>query len=67
MSQSRSRRDEVAAGTAGVDVAGHAADLVDAPPVTPFSTAAAAAAPFAEALAKAAAPVHALDDESNFD
>jgi S-DNA-T family DNA segregation ATPase FtsK/SpoIIIE len=40
--------------------------LVDAPPVTAFGTAAAAAAPFAEALAKAAAPVHALDDESNF-
>ncbi len=40
--------------------------LVDAPPVTPLSTAAAAAAPFAEALAKAAAPKHALDDESNF-
>jgi S-DNA-T family DNA segregation ATPase FtsK/SpoIIIE len=41
--------------------------LVDAPPVTAFGTAAAAAAPFAEVLAKAAAPVHALDDESNFD
>jgi S-DNA-T family DNA segregation ATPase FtsK/SpoIIIE len=41
--------------------------LVDAPPVTAFGTAAAAAAPFAEALAKAAAPVHALDDESNFE
>jgi S-DNA-T family DNA segregation ATPase FtsK/SpoIIIE len=41
--------------------------LVDAPPLTAFSTAAAAAAPFAEVLAKAAAPVHALDDESNFD
>jgi S-DNA-T family DNA segregation ATPase FtsK/SpoIIIE len=40
--------------------------LVDAPPVTAFGTAAAAAAPFAEALAKAAAPMHALDDESNF-
>ncbi len=40
--------------------------LVDAPPVTAFSTAAAAAAPFAEVLAKAAAPAHALDDESNF-
>jgi S-DNA-T family DNA segregation ATPase FtsK/SpoIIIE len=40
--------------------------LVDAPPVTAFSTAAAAAAPFAEVLAKAAAPTHALDDESNF-
>jgi len=40
--------------------------LVDAPPVTAFGTAAAAAAPFAEALAKAAAPKHALDDESNF-
>ncbi len=41
--------------------------LVDAPPVTPIGTAKAAAAPFAEALAKAAAPVHALDDASNFD
>jgi S-DNA-T family DNA segregation ATPase FtsK/SpoIIIE len=40
--------------------------LVDAPPVTAFGTAAAAAAPFAEALAKAAAPKHALDDPSNF-
>jgi DNA segregation ATPase FtsK/SpoIIIE, S-DNA-T family len=40
--------------------------LVDAPPVTPLSTAAAAAAPFAEALAKAASPKHALDDASNF-
>jgi len=40
--------------------------LVDAPPVTPLSIAAAAAAPFAEALAKAASPKHALDDESNF-
>ncbi len=40
--------------------------LVDAPPVTAFGTAAAAVAPFAEVLAKAAAPVHALDDESNF-
>jgi len=40
--------------------------LVDAPPVTPIGTAKAAAAPFAEALAKAATPVHALDDESNF-
>jgi len=40
--------------------------LVDAPPVTAYSTAAAAVAPFAEVLAKAAAPVHALDDESNF-
>jgi DNA segregation ATPase FtsK/SpoIIIE, S-DNA-T family len=36
--------------------------LVDAPPVTALST----AAPFAEVLAKAAAPKHALDDESNF-
>jgi DNA segregation ATPase FtsK/SpoIIIE, S-DNA-T family len=40
--------------------------LVDAPPVTAYSTAAAAVAPFAEVLAKAAAPKHALDDESNF-
>ena len=41
--------------------------FVDAPPVTPFGTAAAAAAPFADALAKAAAPGHALDDHTNFD
>jgi DNA segregation ATPase FtsK/SpoIIIE, S-DNA-T family len=40
--------------------------LVDAPPVTAYSTAAAAVAPFADVLAKAAAPKHALDDESNF-
>ncbi|HEU5341555.1 DNA translocase FtsK [Edaphobacter sp.] len=40
--------------------------MVDAPPVTPLSTATAAAAPYAEALAKAAAPVRAVDDESNF-
>jgi DNA segregation ATPase FtsK/SpoIIIE, S-DNA-T family len=40
--------------------------LVDAPPVTAYSTAAAAVAPFADVLAKAAAPVHAVDDESNF-
>ncbi|HTD95918.1 MAG TPA: DNA translocase FtsK [Edaphobacter sp.] len=40
--------------------------LVDAPPVTALGTAAAAAAPYADALAKAAAPTHALDDESNF-
>jgi S-DNA-T family DNA segregation ATPase FtsK/SpoIIIE len=40
--------------------------FVDAPPVTPFSTATAAAAPYADALAKAATPGHALDGESNF-
>ena len=40
--------------------------LVDAPPVTAFGTAAAAAAPYADALAKAAAPAHASDDESSF-
>jgi S-DNA-T family DNA segregation ATPase FtsK/SpoIIIE len=40
--------------------------LVDAPPVTAYSTAAAAVAPFAEVLAKASAPVHALDNEANF-
>ncbi len=40
--------------------------LVDAPPVTAYGTAAAAVAPYAEVLAKAAAPVHALDDASNF-
>lgn len=41
--------------------------FVDAPPVTPFTTAAAAVAPYADALAKAAAPGHALDDASNFE
>ncbi|WP_213804611.1 DNA translocase FtsK [Granulicella sp. dw_53] len=41
--------------------------LVDAPPVTALGTAAAAVAPFADALAKAAAPIHAVDDVSNFD
>ncbi len=41
--------------------------LVDAPPVTAYSTAAAAVAPFAEVLAKAASPVHALDYDSGFD
>ena len=41
--------------------------LVDAPPVTPLSTAAAAAAPFADALARAAAPIHAVDNNSNFE
>ena len=40
--------------------------LVDAPPVTPLGTAAAAVAPFADALARAAAPIKAIDDESNF-
>lgn len=40
--------------------------MVDAPPVTALSTATAAAAPYAEALAKAATPARALDDESNF-
>ncbi len=40
--------------------------LVDAPPVTALGTAAAAAAPFADALARAAAPVNAIDDDSNF-
>ncbi|HEY8998539.1 MAG TPA: DNA translocase FtsK 4TM domain-containing protein, partial [Edaphobacter sp.] len=40
--------------------------MVDAPPVTPLSTATAAAAPFSEALARAAAPVRAIDDASNF-
>jgi S-DNA-T family DNA segregation ATPase FtsK/SpoIIIE len=40
--------------------------FVDAAPVTAYGTAAAAAAPYAEALAKAAAPSHVLDDESNF-
>ena len=40
---------------------------VDAPPVTPLSTAAAAAAPFAEALAAAAAPVRAGDGPARLD
>ena len=40
--------------------------LVDAPPATPLSTATAAAAPYAEVLAKAAAPVRAIDDAANF-
>src|SRR5260370_4847028 len=37
--------------------------LVDAPPVTAYSTASAAVAPFADVLAKAAAPGLALDNE----
>jgi S-DNA-T family DNA segregation ATPase FtsK/SpoIIIE len=41
--------------------------FVDAPPVTAFGTAAAAAAPFADVLAKAAAPIHPSDDTSNFE
>ena len=41
--------------------------LVDAPPVTPFSTASAAAAPFADALARAAQPARAIEDASNFE
>ena len=40
--------------------------VVDAPAATPLGTAAAAAAPFAEQLAKAATPRRALDDEANF-
>ncbi len=40
--------------------------VVDAPAVTPLGTATAAAAPFAEALAKASTPRRALDDEANF-
>jgi S-DNA-T family DNA segregation ATPase FtsK/SpoIIIE len=40
--------------------------LVDAPPVTPLSTATVAAAPFAEALAKAAAPLRGADTAENF-
>jgi S-DNA-T family DNA segregation ATPase FtsK/SpoIIIE len=55
-----------AAGQQGSMWQGMPRTLVDAPPVTAFGTAAAAAAPFAEVLAKAAAPVHALDDASNF-
>ena len=41
--------------------------LVDAPVATPISAAMAAAAPHAEALAKAATPRRALDDENNFE
>jgi S-DNA-T family DNA segregation ATPase FtsK/SpoIIIE len=37
--------------------------LVDAPPVTSLSTAAAAAAPYADQLARAAAPARSLEDE----
>ena len=40
---------------------------VDAPPVTPLSTAAAAAAPYAEALAAAAAPLRDTDDAARFE
>ena len=40
--------------------------VVDEPPVTPLGTATAAAAPFSEALAKAATPLRALDDTVNF-
>ncbi len=39
---------------------------VDAPPVTAYGIATAAAAPFADALARAAAPINAIDDASNF-
>jgi S-DNA-T family DNA segregation ATPase FtsK/SpoIIIE len=41
--------------------------MVDAPPVTAISTATAAAAPYAEELAKAATAVRAIDDVSNFE
>jgi len=57
---------EVAAGQQPSMWQGMPRTLVDAPPVTAYSTAAAAVAPYAEVLAKAAAPVHALDDASNF-
>ena len=40
---------------------------VDAPPITPLSTAAAAAAPYAEALAAAAAPIREAADASLFE
>jgi S-DNA-T family DNA segregation ATPase FtsK/SpoIIIE len=40
---------------------------VDAPPVTPLSTAAAAAAPFAEALAAASAPVRNTEENPRLD
>ena len=58
--------EEGAAGEHGSMWQGMPRTRVDAPPVTPIGTAKAAAAPYAEALAKAAAPVHALDDVSNF-
>jgi S-DNA-T family DNA segregation ATPase FtsK/SpoIIIE len=41
--------------------------MVDAPPVTAISTATAAAAPYAEELAKAATAPRAIDDVSNFE
>lgn len=41
--------------------------VVDAPPVTAIGTATAAVAPYAEELAKAATPVRAIDDVSNFE
>ncbi len=41
--------------------------VVDAPPVTSLGTATAAAAPFADALTKAAMPRRALDDVANFE
>ncbi|QHS52147.1 DNA translocase FtsK [Edaphobacter sp. 12200R-103] len=41
--------------------------MVDAPPVTALGTATAAVAPYAEDLAKAAEPVRAIDDASNFE
>ena len=40
--------------------------LVDAAPITPLATAMAAAAPHAEALASAASPRRALEDDNNF-
>ena len=70
----KKRVDPIAVAPEEVAVAGQPASmwqgmprtLVDAPPVTAYGTAAAAVAPFADVLAKAAAPVHALDDHSNF-
>jgi S-DNA-T family DNA segregation ATPase FtsK/SpoIIIE len=41
--------------------------MVDAPPVTAIGTATAAVAPYAEELAKAATPVRAIDDATNFE
>ena len=70
----KKRVDPISLAPEEVAVTGHQASifqamprtLVDAPPVTAYSTAAAAVAPYADVLAKAAAPKHALDDESNF-
>ncbi|HEX7158669.1 MAG TPA: DNA translocase FtsK 4TM domain-containing protein, partial [Edaphobacter sp.] len=61
-----SEEEAIQAGEHGTVWQGMPRTLVDAPPVTPLSAATAAAAPFAEALAKAATPARAIDDASNF-